>query len=328
MSRTRTHSGSLLVALLLTSTGAGAEPSGAKGPEQLPDLTQMPAMNGIDPKTAAAFWDTWHQVTVRFRQDSGEQRFIYANDIAWAALNRGSATMPDGAMFGKVAFTTTMDPAFPNSVEPKVPTRIQLMRKDSRRYPQANGWGYALYLVKHATKVDDEAVVATACHACHALVADRDYIFSSPVFLPRARQEKEPSSPRFLDQFKPVPAAALPTFSRGVAAFFQVQGPLYYLRMPLFSGSLDESINPLLAATRVTGHTYLLADEEHRHFLLVKSQAPSGDCPARAAVIHIKFLGQSSLISDHGALQAMLREGQSCQGPIAWSVQPLPDPLK
>ena len=49
-------------------------------------------MNGLQLKDYPDFETKWHLVTVRYRKDTGEQRFTYANDIAWTAMNAG----PDG----------------------------------------------------------------------------------------------------------------------------------------------------------------------------------------------------------------------------------------
>ena len=57
------------------------------------------------------------------------------------------------------------------------------MRKDSHQYAKSGGWGYALYGVEGGSKTEDiEAKEGAACFACHAVVKDRDYVFSRPAF--------------------------------------------------------------------------------------------------------------------------------------------------
>ena len=63
-------------------------------------------MNGITIGQFGDFVHNWHFVTVRFRRDKGEQRFEYANDIAWKTLLEHSKYYPDGAVFAKVAVQT------------------------------------------------------------------------------------------------------------------------------------------------------------------------------------------------------------------------------
>ncbi len=53
------------------------------------------------------------------------------------------------------------------------------MLKDSKRFPERDGWGYATFQYDSASdtwkaKSDDGA----ACHACHTLVKARDFVFT------------------------------------------------------------------------------------------------------------------------------------------------------
>lgn len=58
------------------------------------DLGTTPkAMNGISLEQYRDFWQSWHLVTVRYRSDVGEQRFVYANDLAYEGLK--SRSRPD-----------------------------------------------------------------------------------------------------------------------------------------------------------------------------------------------------------------------------------------
>ena len=109
-------------------------------------LKDAKPMNGIDPKQIGEFWNKWHLVTVRYRRDIEEQRFIYANPVAWRAMQSHAKTYPDGAMFAKIAFILDSDEKFPNSMTATLASRIQYMKKNLKRYPGTDGWGYALYL--------------------------------------------------------------------------------------------------------------------------------------------------------------------------------------
>jgi len=52
------------------------------------------AMNGYNLNDYAEFYKKWHLVTVRYRTDSFEQRFTYANDLAWKTLQTGKTDYP------------------------------------------------------------------------------------------------------------------------------------------------------------------------------------------------------------------------------------------
>ncbi len=150
----------------------------------LPDLGRERTFDGIDLPRLAAFWRSWKLVTVRYRKDNGEQRFVYANDIAWKAIRDGRARYPDGAMFGKIAFGTSDDAAFPNSAEPARFARLQLMLKDSKGHAESDGWAYAIIIGRGRPPYDSVQSTAAACHACHQAVPGRDYVFSTPAFGP------------------------------------------------------------------------------------------------------------------------------------------------
>ena len=61
-------------------------------------------MNGYSLDSFGEFWDKWKLVTARYRKDTNEIRFTYANDQAWKTMQSGSYDFKDGSVFGKVAF--------------------------------------------------------------------------------------------------------------------------------------------------------------------------------------------------------------------------------
>jgi hypothetical protein len=57
------------------------------------------------------------------------------------------------------------------------PTNVQISVKDSRRYPQTNGWGYGQF---EKGKPNPSASVANSCFACHSkLPPARDLVFTN-----------------------------------------------------------------------------------------------------------------------------------------------------
>ena len=155
----------------------------AEGDPAASEVTSVKEMNGYALEDYADFWknpNKWHFVTVRYRKDSGEMRLTYANDIAWKALLAGGKDYPDGAVFGKVGLLTHEDPAFTSSAVPSGARRYQLMIKDKKKWPDTDGWGYALFDWQGLAVREDQDIAAQACHACHALVPERDYVFSEP----------------------------------------------------------------------------------------------------------------------------------------------------
>jgi hypothetical protein len=53
-----------------------------------------------------------------------------------------------------------------------------VIEKDSRRFPQTGGWGYAVFNHDVATgKMTADSATADCGHVCHVAVKSKDYIF-------------------------------------------------------------------------------------------------------------------------------------------------------
>lgn len=138
-------------------------------------------MNDIGLSDYGDFTKKWNLVTVRFRQDSHEMRFTYANPAAWEALNKGVLPLPEGSVFAKIGFKAGVDPAFTSSIVPSGSRRFQFMVKNSKKYQETNGWGYALFDSDGGLFPGEVKTVSNSCHACHKLVPERDYVFSEAI---------------------------------------------------------------------------------------------------------------------------------------------------
>lgn len=214
------------------------------------EIASVDVMNGYALKDYA-FWqnpEKWHFVTVRYRRDSNELRLIYANDIAWKTLQEGGE-YPDGAIFGKIGMITEDDPAFTSSAVPSGARRYQLMVKDKKKWAETDGWGYALFDWRGKAVREDQDIAAQACHACHALVPERDYVFAVPFQLEVGAKAPAPvpaAAARI--EFKTVDFAALPEKAREKmpAGFGQARVLQGRIAQNLFRGTIDE-IRPALA---------------------------------------------------------------------------------
>lgn len=138
-------------------------------------------MNDISFLQYGDFTKTWKLVTVRYRQDTHEMRFTYANDVAWEHLNKGSSDYPKGSVFAKVGFKSGIDPAFNSSIVPNGARRFQYMVRDKDKYADTDGWGYAVFKSDGTLFDGDVKANSTACNACHRLVPERGLVFSEPL---------------------------------------------------------------------------------------------------------------------------------------------------
>ncbi|MEQ1615652.1 MAG: cytochrome P460 family protein [Hyphomicrobiaceae bacterium] len=242
-------------------------------------------MNGYALQDFPDFQDNWHLVTTRFRQDTGELRFTYANKLAWTALRAGSTDYPDGAAFAKIGLGAAEDPAFRSSLVPSGTRRYQLMVRNKTRHGDTDGWGYALFDQNGtalATRDGSERETTAACHACHHLVPERGFVFSQPmrttIGAPPILQQAESRI-----DFKTVVLSDLPEGLRLrlPSVFKQARLLKGALASKAFEGTLDE-IRPTLAveAARSGLPAILLAANGH-YSALVPFAAPNSCATAQ-----------------------------------------------
>ena len=236
-------------------------------PDEKTSFAGQTSMNGIDWEAYKQFPEQWHLVTVRYRQDTSEMRFIYANEIAWTALLANKTSFPTGAIFGKVGAMTKSDPSFPSSFVPSGVRRFQLMVRDEEKYKDTDGWGYALFDEDGKTFPENPILTAKACAACHRLAMDRGLVFAqplgiltsqSPTWLPRISFEKI--------SIKNIPEEIRKLLPNSITSIHSLRGNL---KRDLFQGTLDE-VTPLLTQETMTSTLpSLLLSEDRRRFSLV-----------------------------------------------------------
>ncbi|MGM4905228.1 cytochrome P460 family protein [Tardiphaga sp. 866_E4_N2_1] len=104
-----------------------------------------------------------------------ELRAVVGNDIAVKAYRDGKLPFPDGTVLVKLAWKHTQSPEFESASIPGAATTVQVMVKDSKKYPASGGWGFGRFI---DGKPVDQAQHET-CFACHeARVKERDYVFT------------------------------------------------------------------------------------------------------------------------------------------------------
>lgn len=249
-------------------------------PDQFAGKTEM---NGIRFDDYKGFEDDWKLVTVRYREDSREQRFTYANEKAWRALKSGKSDYPDGAVFGKVGFLTGHDPIFPSSVVPSSHKRVQLMIRDRKRYAQTDGWGYALFNSDGKTFNGEPAQTAVACAACHRIAKDRGYVFSqsmNPSHKASPFQKKIGTAASSELRFETTPRSALPDFAArnipaGSRSVLLLKGDI---QKNLFEGTLNEILPVLIQKSVASKMPTVLMSDDQRLFSAAYLEESSRRC--------------------------------------------------
>jgi hypothetical protein len=135
-------------------------------------------------------YETWQVINVS--QNAMAAAVILGNPILIAAYKAGfpanGKPVPDGAKFAKIHWQPKL-----NASQPGSPTvggtqiNVDFMVKDSKRFADSGGWGWAVFDFDPATNSfrpgdanskPPQANDAKCGLACHTLVKDRDYVFT------------------------------------------------------------------------------------------------------------------------------------------------------
>ena len=101
-------------------------------------------------------------------------------DAYKAGVPGNGQPFPDGAKIAKLQWKPKKSMEAPFVVDvPDVFSQAFVMEKDSKRFPDTGGWGYALFDYEAAsdTFTADPTGLADCGHACHVAVKAKDYIF-------------------------------------------------------------------------------------------------------------------------------------------------------
>jgi hypothetical protein len=108
-------------------------------------------------------------------------RALLGNDIAIKAYREGTLPFPEGAIIARVAWSYVSseenNKVFGQAqsfVAGSPKNGVQFMVKDSRKYAQTGGWGYAQFDDGKPSPV----AKMQSCFPCHQAVKDRDFIFT------------------------------------------------------------------------------------------------------------------------------------------------------
>jgi hypothetical protein len=126
-------------------------------------------------------YEDWQVVSVA--QTDEVLKVIVANPTMIAAYKAGvpgnGMKFPDGSKIAKIQWTPKKSTEAPFSVN--VPDKLKnvfFIEKDSGRFPDSGGWGYALFNYGAASGSFTPDGSGTNCgFACHTAVAAKDYIF-------------------------------------------------------------------------------------------------------------------------------------------------------
>ena len=134
-------------------------------------------------------YEDWAVVAIS--ENGARIAVILGNPVMIAALREGipdnGKPFPDGAMMAKIHWLPKIQETYPGP--PKVPGTlhdVDFMVKDSKRFPDSGGWGYAEFehdaasdTFRPGNLTDSPPQAGANCgFACHTIVKARDYVFT------------------------------------------------------------------------------------------------------------------------------------------------------
>jgi Cytochrome P460 len=148
------------------------------------DKYTLKAANGVAFSEFKGY-ETWQDVAVS-RTDN-DIKAILANPVMIEAYKDGvpgnGKPFPDGSKVVKIEWKKAPNPVSPYAVEvPATLDALAFIEKDSKRFPDSSGWGYAQFNYDTASGTfkpyGDNASFNQICYGCHTIVKTQDYIFT------------------------------------------------------------------------------------------------------------------------------------------------------
>jgi hypothetical protein len=135
-------------------------------------------------------YESWQVVSIS--QDGPLVAAILANPVMIKAYNEGipgnGKPFPDGAKMVKIHWNPKKMEAFPAATVPGTQHDVDFMEKDSKRFADSGGWGWAVFDYDVAFNTFTPGTLAgkppqgndAKCgFVCHTAVKTKDYVFTA-----------------------------------------------------------------------------------------------------------------------------------------------------
>lgn len=147
------------------------------------DRFTLKAPNGVAFSEIRGY-ETWQVIAPSY--DDNDLKVIVGNTVMINAYKEGipgnGKPFPEGSIIVKISWSKKKSPVYPMATEPDTLDTVQMIVKDSKRFPETSGWGYARFLYDAASDTfkpyGSDSSFAKECYQCHTIVKGRDYIFT------------------------------------------------------------------------------------------------------------------------------------------------------
>jgi hypothetical protein len=134
-------------------------------------------------------YEGWH--TISMSRNEKVVAVILGNPVMIAAYQAGipanGKPVPDGAKMAKIHWRPKPNQFFPDATVPGELVNVDFMVKDSKRFADSGGWGYAVFDYNAASDsfapgttvgTPPQGNDAKCGFACHTVAKGRDYVFT------------------------------------------------------------------------------------------------------------------------------------------------------
>jgi hypothetical protein len=134
-------------------------------------------------------YESWQTVSVSW--DNGVLAVIVANPLMIDAYQMGmpgnGQPFPDGAKMAKIHWVPKTLDGFPSATVPGTLANVDFMEKDSKRFADSGGWGWAVFEYDNKTSTfrpgtltdkPPQANDAKCGFTCHTGAKAKDYVFT------------------------------------------------------------------------------------------------------------------------------------------------------
>jgi hypothetical protein len=169
-----------IVTVVLTISGAMAVSAPDKYTVKVPNGLAFSEFRG---------YEGWQAISVSRNEKA--VAVILGNPLMIDAYQAGipgnGKPFPDGAKMAKIHWTPRKSEFFPDATIPGALHDVDFMVKDSKRFVDGGGWGYAMFKYDVASDTFTPGTTAdqppqsndAKCGvACHTIVKSRDYVFT------------------------------------------------------------------------------------------------------------------------------------------------------
>ena len=151
-----------------------------------------PATQQADGRAAASIaagklpsgYRDWRLISVAREEGTLDDiRAVLGNDVAIKSYRESKPPFPEGTIIARIAWSydssdennKTFGGKKQSFVAGHPKNGVQFMVKDASKYASTGGWGYSQF---DDGKPLRDAAALQSCFECHALIKDRDYVFT------------------------------------------------------------------------------------------------------------------------------------------------------